>query len=103
MDVGTHGQRLAEHNRDPDIMDTTIDSAENAPSKGKATDIQPGPDAPATKEDVSAATGPSQVLERPREGGDGARESPLQKRKPLHRLSTQPFSCRAWVDTRAMW
>jgi len=83
MDVDIDRQRPADHPRhDTDIMDTTLDDALNASDNGQATEIQVHDDAPVVKTETTAATEPTQVLERPREGGDdGARESTVQQRK----------------------
>lgn len=85
MDVDTDGQRLANHFSDRDIMDTALDGPPNTTEKGKAPEKLPEHDTVTAKNDVSTATEPTQVLERPREGGDEvAQDSPKQMCKTPH-------------------
>ena len=83
MDVDTDGQRLGHHYQDHPMTDSPADGGTKATlDKGKAPVSRAEGDAPATGTESIAATDPTQVLERPREGGDeGARESPKQMRK----------------------
>ena len=106
MDVNADGQPLAGQHQAQDMMDTTLDGPQNVPDKGKVPEAKAESDAPATKSETTATSEPTDVLERPREGGDdGDRGSPMQMqmRKTPHCLFSQPFSRRAWVDTGAMW
>ena len=104
MDVQSDGQRPADQHQHQDIMDTSLDGPQNTPDKGKAPEVKAEVNAPASISETVQTTEPPEILERPREGGgDGDRGSPMQMCKTPHCLSTQPFSCRAWVDTEAMW
>ena len=96
MDVANDGQRLADRNN-TDIMDQTLDVTQHDPAKvDKQAEM-------AIKAEVTEAPGPTEVLERPREGGDGAQQSSIQMRKTPTLTLSGPFSCRAWVDTRGLW
>ena len=77
MDVANDGQRLADRNT-TDIMDETLDVTQHDPAK---IDEQ---NETAIKAEVTEAQGPVEVLERPREGGDGAQQSSIQMRKTPH-------------------
>lgn len=76
MDVDKDGQRLADRNPDKDTMDTTLDSAQHDMQKGK------GPEEMAAKTEVTSATEPTPVLERPREEKEGARQSTQMRKTP---------------------
>lgn len=104
MDVDTDGQCLANREPERDLMDTTLDGAQATTDNGKAPEGSVN-SAPSTAATAAISTAePEPVLERPRgNNSDGARESPKFTSKTPHCLSTQPFSCRAWVDTRAVW
>ena len=85
MDVDTDGQRLATRAPDKDIMDTTLDGAQEPLNNGRAPEVPADRSAPAiaTKDTAAAASEP--ILERPREGGDDvAQESPKLMRKTPH-------------------
>ena len=78
MDVDSDGQRLADLNPDNDIMDTTLESVQAALDKGKAPEKRSVDDAPSAESEIAAATEATEVLERPREGGnDEAAESQM--------------------------
>ena len=77
MDVANDGQRLADRNT-TDIMDQTLDATQHDPAK---VDEQAEK---GIKAEVTEAQGPAEVLERPREGGDGAQQSSIQMRKTPH-------------------
>ena len=77
MDVANDGQRLADRNT-TDIMDQTLDVTQHDPAK---VDEQAEK---GIKAEVTEAQGPAEVLERPREGGDGAQQSSIQMRKTPH-------------------
>ena len=85
MDVDTDGQRPRDPNPDNHLMDITLDGAHTNLDKGKAPESRPSDDLPSEKNETTAATESTQVLERPREGGDDeAREPPIQIRKTPH-------------------
>ena len=104
MDVDTDGQCLANRESEGDLMDTTLDGAQATSNKDIAPEAS-AHNAPSTTATEAISTAePEPVLERPRGNSDGgAWESPKFTSKTPHCLSTQPFSCRAWVDTRAVW
>ena len=85
MDVETDGQRLPDRNQENDIMDTTLDGVHHIADKGKAPETQVDESTSSVKVEPASSTPTSQVLERPREGGDdGVREAPTQMRKTPH-------------------
>ena len=77
MDVANDGQRLADRNT-TDIMDQTLDVTQHDAAKVDEQAKMP------TKAEVTEAPGPVAVLERPREGVDGAQQSSIQMRKTPH-------------------
>ncbi len=78
MDVANDGQRLADRNTTTNIMDQTLGGAQHdAPKVDKQTETT-------MKAEVTEAPGPVPVLERPREGIDGAQQSSTQMRKTPH-------------------
>ena len=78
MDVATDGQRLADRNNTPDTMNQTLDAAQHdAPEIDEQAETT-------IKAEVTEASGPVPVLERPREGEDGAQQSSTQMRKTPH-------------------
>ena len=76
MDVKEDGQRLADRNIDRDTMNTAVDSAQRDATQGKV------PEEVAAKSEVTSATEPTPVLERPREGKEGAQQSPQLRKTP---------------------
>lgn len=77
MDVANDGQRLADRNT-TDIMDQTLGASQHDAARANEnaeTDM---------KAEVTEAPGPVPVLERPREGNDGAQQSLVQMRKTPH-------------------
>ena len=78
MDVDKDGQRLADRNPDKDTMNTTSDSAQYDAHKGK------GPEEMAAKIEITSATEPTPVLERPREGKEEGVQQTTQMRKAPH-------------------
>ncbi len=78
MDVANDGQRLADRNNTPDIMDQTLGPAQqDAPKVDEQAETN-------IKAEVTEASGPVPVLERPREGDGGAQQSSTQMRKTPH-------------------
>ena len=78
MDVANDGQRLADRNDTTDIMDQTLGGAQrDAPKVDEQAETS-------MKGEVTEASGPLPVLERPREGNDGAWQSSIQMRKTPH-------------------
>ena len=78
MDVANDGQRLADRNNTTDIMDQTLGGAQNdAPKVDEQAERT-------MKAEVIEASEPVPVLERPREGNDGAQQSSTQMRKTPH-------------------
>ncbi len=85
MDVDTDRQHLAHRAPYKDLMDTTLDGAQDTPDKGKAPEVPTATDAPMTVTQSTTAAEPEPVLERPRlSADDGARESPKLMRKTPH-------------------
>ena len=78
MDVANDGQRLADRNNTTDIIDQTLGGAQHdAPKVGEQIETT-------MKAEVTEAPGPLPVLERPREGIDGAQQPSTQMRKTPH-------------------
>ena len=78
MDVANDGQRLADRNDTTDIMDKTLAGAQHdAPKVDEQAEMN-------MKVEVTEAPGSLPVLERPREGNDGAQQSSIQMRKTPH-------------------
>lgn len=85
MDVDTDGHRLVHRESDKDIMDTTLDCAQDPPDNDKAPEVPADNGPPATATETTAAAEPEPVIERPRLGADdGAREPPKLMRKTPH-------------------
>ena len=77
MDVNTDGQRIADRIRDKDIMDTTLDNPQQAPSNGA------DPETPA-KGQVAAGAETTPVPENSTEKDDAVQQSSKKMRKTPH-------------------
>jgi hypothetical protein len=70
MDVDQDGLRLADRNDNKDIMDTTLEGAQDETPKSRAPE--------------ESVTGTEAVLDRPREGDGEAQQSSTPMRKTPH-------------------